>query len=191
MCLRTGLPTIHQAMAMDGGASSDLLVEGTLPGEAEHGTALSVQSFQALVDGGGMRHIPLPAVIGVSPRARTRPCSTDNLIVAAAGPDSRLRPTRSYCRRHCRHADSLNPPGLGPQCCFGVRFGNTARCGHPVWRRFPGADAISRKSILRSVPGITPAACSCGERTSIRMNGFRSREKPFSRPARSWPTLSV
>ena len=68
-CLRTGLPTIHQAMAMDGGASSDLLVEGTLPGEAEHGTALSVQSFQDLVDGGGMRHIPLPAVIGVSPRA--------------------------------------------------------------------------------------------------------------------------
>lgn len=68
-CLRTGLPTIHQAMAMDGGASSDLLVEGTLPGEVEHGTALSVQSFQDLVDGGGMRHIPLPAVIGVSPRA--------------------------------------------------------------------------------------------------------------------------
>jgi len=28
-----------------------------------------VQSFQDLVDGGGMRHIPLPAVIGVSPRA--------------------------------------------------------------------------------------------------------------------------
>ena len=27
------------------------------------------ESFQDLVDGGGMRHIPLPAVIGVSPRA--------------------------------------------------------------------------------------------------------------------------
>ena len=47
-CLRSGFPAIHQAMVMDGGASSDLLIEGTLPGEAEQGTALSLQSFQDL-----------------------------------------------------------------------------------------------------------------------------------------------
>jgi len=68
ICLRSGFPSIHQAMVMDGGASSDLLIEGHLPGEGGHGAAMSVQSFQDMVDGGGMRHIPLPAVIGVLPR---------------------------------------------------------------------------------------------------------------------------
>jgi uncharacterized protein YigE (DUF2233 family) len=67
-CLRSGFPAIHQAMVMDGGASSDLLIEGALPDGGQHGAAGSVQSFQDLVDGGGMRHIPLPAVIGVLPR---------------------------------------------------------------------------------------------------------------------------
>lgn len=67
-CLRSGFPDIHQAMVMDGGASSDLLIEGTLPEAGPAGGALSVQSFQDVVDGGGMRHIPLPAVIGLLPR---------------------------------------------------------------------------------------------------------------------------
>lgn len=67
-CLRSEFPTIYQAMVMDGGASSDLLIEGNLPGQGHNGVGLSVQSFQDLVDGGGMRHIPLPAVIGVLPR---------------------------------------------------------------------------------------------------------------------------
>lgn len=68
ICLSSGFPAIHQAMAMDGGASSDLLIEGSLPDAGPSGGALSVQSFQDVVDGGGMRHIPLPAVIGVLPR---------------------------------------------------------------------------------------------------------------------------
>lgn len=67
-CLRSGFPDIHQAMVMDGGASSDLLIEGSLPEAGPSSGALSVQSFQDVVDGGGMRHIPLPAVIGLLPR---------------------------------------------------------------------------------------------------------------------------
>ena len=67
-CLRSGFPDIHQAMVMDGGASSDLLIEGSLPEAGPSSGAPSVQSFQDVVDGGGMRHIPLPAVIGLLPR---------------------------------------------------------------------------------------------------------------------------
>ena len=68
ICLQREFPAIHQAMVMDGGASSDILIEGRLSGEEKNGTALSVQPYQDLLDGGGMRHIPLPAVIGVLPR---------------------------------------------------------------------------------------------------------------------------
>jgi uncharacterized protein YigE (DUF2233 family) len=68
VCLRSGFPDIRQAMVMDGGASSDLLIEGRLSGEGKNGAALSLQSYQDLVDGNGMRHIPLPAIIGVLPR---------------------------------------------------------------------------------------------------------------------------
>lgn len=68
ICLRSGFPAIHQAMVMDGGASSDLLIEDDLLTEGKNGPALPVQPYQDLVDGGGMRHIPLPAVIGVLPR---------------------------------------------------------------------------------------------------------------------------
>lgn len=67
-CLRSGFPDIHQAMVMDGGASSDLLIESSLLEAGPPGGTLSVQSFQDVVDGGGMRHIPLPAVIGLLPR---------------------------------------------------------------------------------------------------------------------------
>ena len=72
-CLRDGLPFVHQVMAMDGGASSDLLIANALPGgdgNAHSGTTLQV--FQSLVDGSGMRHIPLPSVIGVLPRGMER-----------------------------------------------------------------------------------------------------------------------
>ena len=72
-CLRAGIPTIHQAMAMDGGASSDLLIAGHLPiREGTGGSDPNVQSLQTLVDGSGMRHIPLPSVIGVLPREMER-----------------------------------------------------------------------------------------------------------------------
>ncbi|MEK6619037.1 MAG: phosphodiester glycosidase family protein [Nitrospirota bacterium] len=65
-CLRKGVPAIHQAMAMDGGPSSDLLIEADgLVNRESTGDQLP---WHALVDGSGMRHIPLPSVIGVMPR---------------------------------------------------------------------------------------------------------------------------
>lgn len=65
-CFKDALPTVRQAMAMDGGSSSavrileslwkkDLLVQ-------EH------TSWKSLFDGSTGSHIPLPTVIGASPR---------------------------------------------------------------------------------------------------------------------------
>jgi len=62
VCLRDGLREISHAMAMDGGASSDVLIGSELSG-ARTGAA-----WQPLVDGKGLSHIPLPTVIGVFPR---------------------------------------------------------------------------------------------------------------------------
>jgi len=64
LCLRDQLAAIHQAMVMDGGGSSDLLIDPELA-EA-HAEAL--KNYRPFVDGSGMGHIPLPAVIGVAPR---------------------------------------------------------------------------------------------------------------------------
>jgi uncharacterized protein YigE (DUF2233 family) len=65
-CLRDRFPAIRRAMAMDGGSSSDLLVEaGLLQGLKR---AAGARSRQSLVDGSGTAHIPLPAVIGIFPR---------------------------------------------------------------------------------------------------------------------------
>lgn len=63
-CLRRGLPSLRQAMAMDGGSSSDLFLRADLL-RATAGTF----PWQSLVDGTATHHIPLPAVIGVAPRA--------------------------------------------------------------------------------------------------------------------------
>ncbi len=66
ICLRDSLPNLRHAMVMDGGSSSDLLFatglssQRTIPGRSP--------SWQSLVDGSGTGHIPLPAVIGISPR---------------------------------------------------------------------------------------------------------------------------
>lgn len=65
-CLRKGFPLVHQAMAMDGGASSDLLVGADLL--AGHRETEESSLWHSLVTGGGMPHIRLPSVIGVSPR---------------------------------------------------------------------------------------------------------------------------
>lgn len=65
-CLRTGLAGLRHAMAMDGGASSDLLIGSDLLSNRPEGSDL--RPWQSLVDGAGMRHIALPAVIGVRPR---------------------------------------------------------------------------------------------------------------------------
>ncbi|WP_447978950.1 phosphodiester glycosidase family protein [Candidatus Nitrospira bockiana] len=66
VCLKAAFHNLHQAMVMDGGASSDLLIDGESMGPQE-GLAL-LEPFQSLIDGRGMGHIPLPAVIGVLPR---------------------------------------------------------------------------------------------------------------------------
>lgn len=72
LCLRDRLPTLVQAMAMDGGNSSDLLVAGPLIRKwAERGS--EAPAWVRLVDGSGTGHIPLPAVIGVFPRGSAQP----------------------------------------------------------------------------------------------------------------------
>jgi uncharacterized protein YigE (DUF2233 family) len=65
-CLKDTLPMVRQAMAMDGGSSSDVLVQESLwqgdwqtPGRA---------SWKVLFGGRTVTHIPLPTVIGISPR---------------------------------------------------------------------------------------------------------------------------
>lgn len=62
VCLRDGFRELSHAMAMDGGASSDLLIGSDISG-VRAGVA-----WQPLVDGKGQSHIPLPTVIGVFPR---------------------------------------------------------------------------------------------------------------------------
>ena len=62
VCLRDGFREVTHAMAMDGGASSDVLIGSSLAG------ALVGAAWQPLVDGKGLSHTPLPAVIGVFPR---------------------------------------------------------------------------------------------------------------------------
>jgi uncharacterized protein YigE (DUF2233 family) len=69
-CLHRQMPSIHQAMAMDGGSSSDVIAGSDLlhaakeaPGQAE---------WRTLLEGTKGVHIALPAVIGISPRTGPR-----------------------------------------------------------------------------------------------------------------------
>jgi uncharacterized protein YigE (DUF2233 family) len=62
VCLRDGLRDISHAMAMDGGASSDVLIGSEISGPRADA------AWQPLVDGKGLSHVPLPTVIGVFPR---------------------------------------------------------------------------------------------------------------------------
>jgi uncharacterized protein YigE (DUF2233 family) len=65
-CLRDRMPAIRQAMAMDGGSSSDLLIGAEhLPRQEETGQP---KPWRPLVDGSQTAHIPLPSVIGVFAR---------------------------------------------------------------------------------------------------------------------------
>lgn len=70
VCLRDGMPSLRHAMAMDGGSSSDLLIdERLLPARAAPAPA---PPWKALADGStAPLHIPLPAVIAVRPREFT------------------------------------------------------------------------------------------------------------------------
>lgn len=65
-CLRDTMPAVRQAMAMDGGSSSDVLVSESLWRE-DRETEDHV-SWKALFGGSMVGHIPLPTVIGVSHR---------------------------------------------------------------------------------------------------------------------------
>ncbi|MET0515803.1 MAG: phosphodiester glycosidase family protein [Nitrospiraceae bacterium] len=72
-CLRDALPTITQAMAMDGGSSSDILASPEVLGAA--GERGRQSDWRSLIDGSMTNHIALPVVIGILPRTAPRPTS--------------------------------------------------------------------------------------------------------------------
>ncbi len=65
-CVRDVVPGIRQAMAMDGGSSADVLVPASL--WTREGALQARASWRPMFDGSGAAHIPLPTVIGISPR---------------------------------------------------------------------------------------------------------------------------
>ena len=65
-CLHDAYPTIRQAMAMDGGSSSDLSMSPSLR-QAVEKTA-GVRPWLVIINADTIGHIGLPAVIGISPR---------------------------------------------------------------------------------------------------------------------------
>lgn len=66
-CLRDAFPSIQAAMAMDGGSSSDLVLSESL---WKGGDLTQRQStWKERFTGTSTPHIPLPAVIGISPRS--------------------------------------------------------------------------------------------------------------------------
>jgi uncharacterized protein YigE (DUF2233 family) len=69
-CLREALPSIKQAMAMDGGSSSDVLASPEVLGTA--GNSGTPSGWRSVLDGSTTHHIALPAVIGVIPRTSPR-----------------------------------------------------------------------------------------------------------------------
>ena len=68
-CLHEAYPQVRQAMAMDGGSSSDLLVSPALQKIIEK--SAGAHPWMALLNAGPTGHIGLPAVIGISPRVNT------------------------------------------------------------------------------------------------------------------------
>ncbi|HQR13479.1 MAG TPA: phosphodiester glycosidase family protein [Nitrospira sp.] len=77
-CLHRQLPTLQQAMAMDGGASSDVVASPDLLHAVQETT--SQAGWRSLLAGTTGVHIPLPTVIGISPRtpARGAPASASS-----------------------------------------------------------------------------------------------------------------
>ena len=65
-CLHEAYPQIRQAMAMDGGSSSDLSISPALQRAVEK--TAGAHPWLGLIDAGPDGHIGLPAVIGISPR---------------------------------------------------------------------------------------------------------------------------
>jgi len=71
LCLHEAYPQIRQAMAMDGGSSSDLSISPAIQKAAakmEGG-----HPWMTLLNTGPTGHVRLPAVIGISPRSTARP----------------------------------------------------------------------------------------------------------------------
>jgi uncharacterized protein YigE (DUF2233 family) len=64
-CLRLALPEVVQAMAMDGGSSSELLLGSGLLKQAPN---REPKPWASMVEGSGVAHIALPSVIGVLSR---------------------------------------------------------------------------------------------------------------------------
>jgi uncharacterized protein YigE (DUF2233 family) len=64
-CLHEAYPEIRQAMAMDGGSSSDISISPALQ------KSMGAHPWMALLNTGPTSHIGLPAVIGISPRVTT------------------------------------------------------------------------------------------------------------------------
>ncbi len=65
-CFKDALPAVRQAMAMDGGSSSDVRILGSL---WEKDLSVPEHAFwKSLFGGSTGSHIPLPTVIGASPR---------------------------------------------------------------------------------------------------------------------------
>ena len=65
-CLHDAYPQIRQAMAMDGGSSSDLSISPTLQRAVER--TGGAHPWLGLLNAGPTGHMGLPAVIGISPR---------------------------------------------------------------------------------------------------------------------------
>ena len=65
-CLRDAFPNVRQAMAMDGGSSSDLSISPSL--RREIANTEGGHPWISLVNAGATGHVPLPTVIGISPR---------------------------------------------------------------------------------------------------------------------------
>lgn len=65
-CLRNAYPKVRQAMAMDGGSSSSLSISPSIRQAIE--SSSGADSWLPLLNVESTNHIPLPAVIGISPR---------------------------------------------------------------------------------------------------------------------------
>jgi len=66
-CLHDAFPNIRRAMAMDGGASSDVALASTFLSKEKSG---GTRAWVSYLDEHAAGHIRLPAVIGISPRDR-------------------------------------------------------------------------------------------------------------------------
>jgi uncharacterized protein YigE (DUF2233 family) len=69
-CLRNQFPSIRQAMAMDGGSSSDVMASPDLLHALKESQGQS--EWRTLLSGTNGVHIGLPAVIGITPRTTGR-----------------------------------------------------------------------------------------------------------------------